>query len=102
MHDKHQGKAVRQKVKESGMKVTDFAKAIHRGRRAVYHIFDREIIDNVLLKQISDVLGPDFTPHTNQPNTTIKKYLAIVETDEEQLRDITLKFKVVFLHECVQ
>jgi uncharacterized protein YebE (UPF0316 family) len=100
MHNTHQGEAVRRKVKEMGMTVTDFAKAIPRGRRGVYHIFKRKKIDEALLKEISQVLNYNFIAQTDETNTSAEIHLVIIEADEEQLQEVMSKFTVVYSHKC--
>jgi len=87
----HTGEAIRQKVKEKGMKVTAFADAICRSRRAAYHIFNRGNINEEMLQTISRVLECTFTTSSHET----KKHHVIVEADDEQLQEIASKFQIV-------
>jgi plasmid maintenance system antidote protein VapI len=75
----HIGEAIKQKVKERGMKVTDFAKAIHCNRTNVYDLYKRESIDVKLLRRISKVLEYDFV---TEYGLSESKYWVILEVDE--------------------
>jgi len=94
----HIGKAIRQKVAEKGIRISDFAHAIHCSNRNVYRIFKREFVDKQLLKDISRVLNSDFSITTHKAGT--KRYIVIIETNQEQLQELTLKYRVVCTH-CV-
>lgn len=54
------GELIREKVEESGMTITEFAKRIHTSRRNVYQIFSKNSIDTDTLHNIAKVLGSDW------------------------------------------
>lgn len=56
----HIGNLIKKKVKESGLSITNFAKAINCSRRNAYTIFERESIDTMLLTKIGEVLDYNF------------------------------------------
>jgi uncharacterized protein YebE (UPF0316 family) len=91
----HEGEAIRQKVKEKGITVTEFADAICRSRRAVYHIFGRKKIHEELQQTISRVLNYTFTI----PSHKTKKHLVIIEANEKQLQEIVSKFQIVTVYD---
>ncbi|GAP72531.1 hypothetical protein SAMD00024442_341_3 [Candidatus Symbiothrix dinenymphae] len=83
----HIGEAIRQKMKERGMRVSDFAKAIHCERSNVYtSIFRCQSINTERLKLISEVLHYAFVSEMclNRPST--KKYIILLEVTEQQLQ----------------
>jgi transcriptional regulator with XRE-family HTH domain len=86
MKNIHIGKAIKQKVKERGLRASDFANAIHCNRTNVYDIFNRKSIDIEQLVLISRVLEYDFISeiYFNRPSS--KKYLILLEVDEQQLQ----------------
>jgi plasmid maintenance system antidote protein VapI len=55
----HIGEVIRQKVKERGLSVVDFANAIHCTRSHVYTIYGRKNMDVEQLMLISKALGYD-------------------------------------------
>ncbi len=56
----HFGQAVREKIREHGMSVAEFARRINCSRNNAYNIFKRQYIDLKLLQTISVVLQYDF------------------------------------------
>jgi transcriptional regulator with XRE-family HTH domain len=78
----HVGEAIKRRLKEKGLKVTEFADAIHCSRTNVYTLFKRRSIDMELLSRISGVLEHDFVSAycTRRPT-----YLVILEVDEQRL-----------------
>jgi predicted transcriptional regulator len=56
----HIGLIIKEKLEESGMSITEFAKKIHCDRTSVYYIFKREDIYIGQLELISIVLEYDF------------------------------------------
>ena len=79
----HIGKRIKEKVKQSGMSVTEFAKRINYSRRNIYAIFDKETIDMGLMFKIGEVLDHNF----------LKDY---VEQDEElQLHEPSQRMKYI-------
>jgi transcriptional regulator with XRE-family HTH domain len=86
MKNIHIGKAIKQKVKERGLRVADFADAIHCNRTNVYDIFNRKSIDVEQLILISKVLEYDFISALYFNRTVAKKYLILLEVNEQQLQ----------------
>jgi transcriptional regulator with XRE-family HTH domain len=86
MKNIHIGKAIKQKVKERGLRVTDFADAIHCNRTNVYDIFNRKSIDVEQLILISKVLEYDFISEIYFNHISPKRYLVLLEVSEQQLR----------------
>jgi predicted transcriptional regulator len=62
----HYGQAVKKKLKERGMSVSEFSRRINRSRSDVYDIFKRDFIDIPLLQKISKVLCNNFMRNINQ------------------------------------
>jgi transcriptional regulator with XRE-family HTH domain len=89
MKNIHIGKAIKQKVKERGLRVTDFANAIHCNRTNVYDIFNRKSIDIEQLILISKVLEYDFISGIYFNRISSKKYLVLLEVDEQQLQNFS-------------
>ncbi|MDR2292092.1 MAG: XRE family transcriptional regulator [Prevotellaceae bacterium] len=59
----HIGNIIRQKVNESSLTVTEFARLINKTRENVYDIYKRPSIDTALLLQISKILDYNFFKH---------------------------------------
>jgi transcriptional regulator with XRE-family HTH domain len=97
MKNVHIGKAIKQKVKERGLRVADFANAIHCNRTNVYDIFNRKSIDVEQLILISKVLEYDFISEIYFNRVSPKKYLVLLEVSEQQLQDFTAdsSFKII-------
>jgi plasmid maintenance system antidote protein VapI len=90
MQNVHIGELIKKKIKERGIKITDFAKAIHCNRNNVYSIFRRKSIDIELLLLISRELEYDFiTEIYVAKDTENKKYLALIAIDQQQLNQIS-------------
>jgi len=53
----HFGKIIKEKVKRSGMSITEFAKKINISRPAVYQLFQKKSVDCELIRKISILLG---------------------------------------------
>ena len=56
----HIGKEIEKKYRESGLKLSEFAKRLNTGTRNIYSIFRRADINGAMLKKISEVLNFDF------------------------------------------
>jgi hypothetical protein len=56
----HIGKEIEQRYKESGIKLSEFARRLSTSPRNVYAIFDRNDIKTDLLQRISEVLNYNF------------------------------------------
>jgi plasmid maintenance system antidote protein VapI len=53
----HLGQIIREKVKRSGMSITEFAEKINLSRPAVYQLFEKKSIDCEMIRKISILLG---------------------------------------------
>jgi predicted transcriptional regulator len=97
MKNIHIGKAIKQKVKERGLRVVDFANAIHCNRTNVYDIFSRKSIDVEQLILISKVLEHDFISEIYFNRILSKRYLVLLEVSEQQLQDFAANpsFKII-------
>jgi transcriptional regulator with XRE-family HTH domain len=83
----HIGEIIYQKVKERGMTVSEFAKAIHCNRSRIYtSVFHCHSIDIERLILISGVLHHDFIAEFYQQRPSKKKYLILLEVSELQLQ----------------
>ena len=81
------GNIVKEKLKERGINVTDFAEVLHCHRSNVYSIFDREIIDFHLLKTISIILDYDFFAEY-QTNGSQSKYILLIEIEQLKMLEM--------------
>jgi plasmid maintenance system antidote protein VapI len=68
----HIGSLVREKLKAKGMRIIDFAHALHYSRANIYSIFDRRSIDSELLIKISQILDYDFNSIYHEKALLIK------------------------------
>ncbi|MDR0789859.1 MAG: transcriptional regulator [Bacteroidales bacterium] len=68
----HIGKLIRQKVKEKGLSISDFAALINRERSTAYNIFKQPTIDINRLISISKVLQYDFLKEVYLTNSEQK------------------------------
>lgn len=57
------GEIIREKVKESGMTVVEFADRIGKDRTNVYDMYKRKSFDTMDLEKIGEVLDYDFFEH---------------------------------------
>lgn len=64
----HIGREIESKYKESGIKLSEFAKRLSTSPRNVYAIFERGDIKTDLLQRISDVLNYNFFKLYNSPS----------------------------------
>ncbi|MDR0414877.1 MAG: helix-turn-helix domain-containing protein [Prevotellaceae bacterium] len=85
----HIGEVIRQKVKERGLSVVDFADAIHCTRSHVYTIYSRKDMDVEQLVQISKVLDYDLISEVYLNRPSLKKYLVLLEVNEQQLQTLS-------------
>lgn len=99
MKDIHIGQAIKQKVKERGIRVTDFANAIHCDRTNVYSLFKRKSIDIEQLIFISNVLEYNFIEELYFEKRPAKKYLLLIEVDENQLRELPANISLKIIKE---
>jgi len=88
MNEIHIGEIIRKKLKENGMKVTDFAKALHYNRNNAYSIFNRKKIDLELLTLISEILGCDLLEEYTNNNSKHKNIFIIEITDDLKMKEI--------------
>ncbi|GAP71954.1 hypothetical protein SAMD00024442_20_43 [Candidatus Symbiothrix dinenymphae] len=95
----HIGEAIRQKVKERGLHVTDFADAIYCTRANIYAIFKRKSIDIEQLKRISEVLNFDFLAIYSTPQP---KYLVLLEVDEQSLQKFASDKSVILIKKIAE
>jgi hypothetical protein len=89
----HIGREIEEKYKESGIKLSEFAKRLNTSPRNIYDIFERSDIKTDQLKKISEVLNynffllynPSSSPNsiTKEPEIpyTSKKVSVVVELD---------------------
>lgn len=86
----HIGREIEHKYKESGIKLSEFAKRLNTTPRNIYDIFERSDIKTDQLKKISEVLNFNFfllynnsTDLIKEPETayTSKKVSVVVELD---------------------
>lgn len=67
----HIGKEIEVRYKESGIKLSEFAKRLNTSPRNVYAIFDRPDIKTDLLQKISEVLNFNFFTLYNSDKTVM-------------------------------
>lgn len=99
MKNIHIGEAIKQKVKERGISITDFANSIHCNRTNVYSIFSRKSIDMEQLMLISEVLDYNFISEVYFDNPPVRKYLVILEANETCLEEFFANYSVKFIKE---
>ena len=81
----HIGKLIKERLHETGMKKSEFARRINRTSQNIYDIFERKSIDTGLLTMISEILRFDFfEPLSNRLN--------IQETTTSELKEMQAKF----------
>jgi predicted transcriptional regulator len=90
--DIHIGKIIKEKLTESSMTITEFAKEIHCDRTSVYHIFKQKSIDIEKLIKISEALDYDFIHeiYTKQNNKTPQTIFIAVEIEQDTLQQFNL------------
>jgi transcriptional regulator with XRE-family HTH domain len=64
--DKHLGTFIKNKVKEKGITVSEFARRIHCTRRNIYQIYKKNSLDTDLIKRISLALEIDLLSTFNK------------------------------------
>ncbi|GHT72251.1 hypothetical protein FACS189456_0240 [Bacteroidia bacterium] len=83
----HIGKEIEKVLRERGMRVSDFAKAIYCERSNVYtSVFRCRSINTERLKLISEVLHYDFVSAFCHNHPSSKKYIILLEVSEQQLQ----------------
>ena len=83
----HIGSIIHEKVKELGMSVADFAKALHCNRPNAYSIFERANIDVELLVDISKILNCDLLS-IYQNSIPKPDCIVVIETNERKIKEI--------------
>lgn len=68
MHDYNIGEAINKEIRRQGMKLDDFAAALHRSRQALYDIFKKRHIATDTLAVICRVLNHDFFKDLSKAN----------------------------------
>jgi len=86
IEDIHIGSIIKKKVKEKGLTVSGFARAIHCSRANVHSIFERKSLDTELLIRISNVLSFNFLLLYNESKNN--KYFIIIESDKAFLEEL--------------
>jgi transcriptional regulator with XRE-family HTH domain len=81
----HIGEAIKQKVQEQKMCITEFAHRLGCERTNVYAIFKSKSIDIDRLQRISRILHYDFIQEYYLAHPSNKKYLVLLEVPEQQL-----------------
>lgn len=87
MEKVHIGSIIHEKVKELGMSVADFAKALSCNRTNAYSIFERANIDVELLVDISKTLNCDLLS-IYQNSIPKSNCIVVIETNEQKIREI--------------
>jgi hypothetical protein len=87
----HIGREIEGKYKESGIKLSEFAKRLNTSPRNIYDIFERSEIKTDQLKKIGEVLNfnffllynpsPSLTKEPELPYSSTKKVSVVVELD---------------------
>jgi len=83
----HIGSIIHEKLKEQGMSVVDFAKALCCNRPNVYSIFERTNIDVELLVDISKILKCDLLS-IYQKSIPKPDCIVVIETNEQKIKEI--------------
>ncbi len=84
----HLGTLIKQKVKEKGLSVTEFARRIHCTRRNVYEIFKKNSLDTDLIKRISTVLDLSILSVFYQPTSKTEKEININDIENHYERSL--------------
>ncbi|MDR0866773.1 MAG: helix-turn-helix domain-containing protein [Candidatus Symbiothrix sp.] len=89
MKNVHIGSVIREKLTERGMRVTEFANALHCNRSSVYSLFERRSIDLELLILISKILEDDLLALYLEDENQRKDYMALIETNELKIKELS-------------
>lgn len=81
----HIGKLIKERLQETGMKKSEFARRINKTSQNIYDIFERKSIDTGLLMTISEILRYDFF----EP---LSNHLDIENTNTNELKEMQAKF----------
>jgi transcriptional regulator with XRE-family HTH domain len=91
------GQMIKKVLKERGISISDFAKAIHCSRTNVYGIFKRQSIDIERLKQIANVLELDVADFIVLKRRESNKRVVIVEINEEDLEQLLNEYDLTYI-----
>jgi transcriptional regulator with XRE-family HTH domain len=100
-NDFHIGYLIKQKVKERGVNMNDFAKAIHCSRPNAYSIFRRKSVNIDLLQLVSEALNYDFVEIYNKSldmNKLQKHCVVVLETNAKKLEELQTDTSVHVVH----
>ena len=87
MKEIHIGSIIKEKIKEKGIKVTNFADSLHCNRYNIYSIFKRRNIDLQLLTRISAILDCDLLTEY-QKNNPRTNNIVVIEVDDLKMKEI--------------
>ncbi|MDR0872286.1 MAG: helix-turn-helix domain-containing protein [Prevotellaceae bacterium] len=87
----HIGEKIKEKVKERGLNIANFASKIHCGRTTVYSIFQSESIDMQQLCKISNVLDYDFIweYYLDEDKKSQRTHVVVAEMSETKLSELS-------------
>jgi len=77
--DSHLGAYIKNKVKERGLTVSEFARRIHCTRRNIYQIYKKNSLDSNLINRISQALDIDLLSNFNK--TSSKNFVNDISTE---------------------
>jgi transcriptional regulator with XRE-family HTH domain len=89
MNNIHIGSIIREKLKERGMRVIDFANALHFSRSSAYSLFERRNIDLELLVSISKIIDCDLLALYWDNVKPERNYIAIIETNQLKINELS-------------
>ena len=75
----HLGEYIKNKVKERGLTVSEFARRIHCTRRNIYQIYKKNSLDSNLINRISQALDIDLLSNFNK--TSSKNFVNDISTE---------------------
>jgi predicted transcriptional regulator len=88
MKNVHIGSVIRTKLKERGMRIVDFADALHCSRSSAYSLFERRNIDLELLTTVSKILDYDLMSLYFDDQNPSEKYIALIETNLLKIKEL--------------
>jgi predicted transcriptional regulator len=88
MKNIHIGSIIREKLKERGMRVVDFANALHSNRSSVYSLFERRNIDLELLILVSKIIDCDLLALYLEDENQRGDYIALIETNRLKMNEL--------------
>ncbi|MBT1704273.1 hypothetical protein [Chryseosolibacter indicus] len=80
----HIGKEIEQRYRESGIKLSEFAKRLNTSPRNVYAIFERSDIKTDLLQKVGEILNFNFFALYHNPDQ-LKEPESLYETKRAEL-----------------